>query len=119
MISLLQGCFVVADFVAEPCCVTVFDVLTILDTRAFCGRHELAQIHWAWPLPRPHPAASRSEAGGERLVAGWWWRTGLGMNQPATKVEGEGEGERQAGGRAARRRERRDTARESGGGELS
>ena len=31
----------------------------------------------------------------------------------------EAEGERQAGGRAARRRERRDTARESGGGELS
>ena len=29
--------------------------LTILDTRSFCGRHELAQIHWAWPLPHPHP----------------------------------------------------------------
>ena len=27
----------------------------VCDTRTFCGRHELAQIHWAWPLPRPHP----------------------------------------------------------------
>ena len=53
--------------------------------------------------------ARRLQAGGAEAEA---------EGTEAVEAEAEGEGERQAGGRAARRRERRDAAREGGGGPI-